>query len=143
MLATLSPREIHDLAFDWHVWARDDQLPPRATHDGKPWRTWLFLGGRGAGKTRAGAEWVRAEAKTLAGSRPKRLALIGPTIHHVRAVMIEGVSGLLAIHHDAERPIYEPSKNQLTWPNGTIGQIYLRRRTRNVARAAIRRGLVR
>jgi phage terminase large subunit-like protein len=125
LLASLGPKALHDLGFDWHIWARDDQLAPVATQDGKPWRTWLFLGGRGAGKTRAGAEWVRAEARTpAANARPRRLALVGPTIHHVRAVMIEGVSGLLAIHPERERPHYEPSKNQVVWPNGAIGQMF-------------------
>src|SRR5918999_3531663 len=35
----------------WDIWGRDDQLPPLATAAGAPWRTWLILGGRGAGKT--------------------------------------------------------------------------------------------
>lgn len=56
--------------------------------------------------------------------RAKRIALVGPTLQHVRAVMIEGLSGLLTIHRDAERPTFEPSKNQLVWPNGTIGQMF-------------------
>jgi phage terminase large subunit-like protein len=123
-LAQLPPTDLETLQFDWQIWARDDQLPPRVAATGEPWRTWLFIGGRGAGKTRAGAEWIRGEAQALAGVRPKRLALIGPTIQHVRAVMIEGVSGLLAIHPEQDRPIFEPSKNQLTWPNGTIGQMF-------------------
>ncbi len=59
-LATLSATEIIRLAYDWSVWARDDQLAPAATDAGKPWQTWLILGGRGSGKTRTGAEWVRA-----------------------------------------------------------------------------------
>jgi phage terminase large subunit-like protein len=124
LLASLSRHDLDNLAHDWHLWARDSQLAPLSTKDGTSWRTWLFLGGRGAGKTRAGAEWVRAEAKTRAGLRPKRIALIGPTVQHVRAVMIEGISGLLAIHPKAERPHFEPSKNQLVWPNGSIGQMF-------------------
>lgn len=142
MLAELSTRELEDLAYDWEVWARDSQLPPLATKDGKPWRTWLFLGGRGAGKTRAGAEWCRAVAlRRTAGladhrqeSAPagvshlpihaRRIALVGPTIQHIRAVMVEGVSGLLAIHPEHERPSFEVSKNQIVWPNGTIAQMF-------------------
>lgn len=113
------------LAYDWHVWARDEQLAPPATATGEPWRTWLFLGGRGAGKTRAGAEWIRAEALGLPPSgRVKRLALVGPTIQHVRAVMVEGISGLLSIHPARERPHFEPSKNQLVWPGGAIAQMF-------------------
>lgn len=121
----MPPEALERLAFDWHVWARDEQLPPLTTANGEPWRTWLFLGGRGAGKTRAGAEWIRAEALASTSSgRAKRLALVGPTIQHVRAVMIEGVSGLLSIHPADERPHFEPSKNQLVWPNGAIAQMF-------------------
>ncbi len=114
------------LAFDWQLWARDDQLPPLATATGAPWRTWLYLGGRGSGKTRAGAEWVRAVALGLWPGEPsaRRIALVGPTQHHVRAVMIEGVSGLMAIHPPAERPELEASKGQLVWPNGAIAQFF-------------------
>ena len=57
----LRPAQLEALLTDWQIWARDTQLPPLST-PGHPWRTWLFLGGRGAGKTRAGAEWVRAIA---------------------------------------------------------------------------------
>lgn len=124
VLADLSHAQILRLAFDWQVWARDSQLPPLATPSGIPWRTWLFLGGRGAGKTRAGAEWVRTEAMLRRSGRPMRIALVGPTIAHVRAVMVEGVSGLVAVHPTNERPHFEPSKNQLTWPGGAIAQLY-------------------
>ncbi len=113
---------------DWEVWARDDQLP---TVDAdclqQAWRTWLILGGRGAGKTRAGAEWVRAAAlgkQPFARQPAPRIALIGETMQDVRSVMVEGVSGLLAIHPDGERPVFEPSKSQLTWPNGSVAHLY-------------------
>ena len=91
------------------------------------WRNWLILGGRGAGKTRAGAEWVRALALGLwpeLGPRAERIAIIGPTFDEVRLVMIEGKSGLLSIHMHDERPKYEPSKRLLTWPNGSIAQVF-------------------
>ncbi len=94
---------------DWQLWARDDQLPPWATASGDAWRVWLILGGRGAGKTRAGAEWVRAKALGIppVGERQaSRIALVGETFADVRRVMIEGVSGLLAVHADDERPQY-------------------------------------
>lgn len=119
----LSDRDVAALLADWQLFARDDQLPP-ADH---PWRTWLLLGGRGSGKTRAGAEWVRAMAT---GTRPfatrpvGRIALVAETMHDARAVMVEGVSGLLAIHHRAEQPRFEPSKAQLVWPNGAIAQLF-------------------
>lgn len=125
-LTVLTEDEARRLAHDWQVWARDDQLPPRANAEGAPWRTWLYLGGRGAGKTRAGSEWVRAVALGLWTHEPRarRIALVGPTQAHVRSVMIEGVSGLLAIHAPGERPTLEISKGQLVWPNGSIAQFY-------------------
>ena len=91
------------------------------------WRTWLLLGGRGSGKTRAGAEWVRAQAlglSPLARVAVGRIALIGESINDVRSVMVEGISGLMAIHAPDERPAYEPSKRQLIWPNGAIAQLF-------------------
>ncbi|MEZ5923904.1 MAG: terminase family protein [Hyphomicrobiaceae bacterium] len=110
---------------DWQLWARPSQVPP--ADGGRPWRTWLMLGGRGAGKTRAGAEWVRAQAlgiRPFAETPARRIALVGETIAAVRSVMVEGVSGLLAIHTDAERPDFEPSKRQVVWKNGAIAQIF-------------------
>jgi phage terminase large subunit-like protein len=95
---------------DWQSIARPEQLPPPGE-----WSTWIYLGGRGTGKTRSGAEWVRslAEAASVA-----RIALVGPTAADVRDVMVEGESGILAICPNSNRPIYEPSKRRLTWPNG-------------------------
>lgn len=110
------------LYWDWQLWARDDQLPPAG-----PWRTWLILGGRGAGKTRAGAEWVRAQALGIPpiAERPaRRVALVAETLRDARQVMVEGVSGLLAIHPPHERPRFERSKDQLVWPNGAIAQLF-------------------
>ena len=119
----LSNEEAEDLLCDWRgFWAREDQLPMPGA-----WQTLVLLGGRGAGKTRAGAEWVRAIACGLWdewGPPKKRIALVGPTLDEARSVMVEGVSGLLAIHDEAWRPKYEPSKRLLTWPNGAIAQIY-------------------
>ncbi|MGE0741075.1 MAG: DNA-packaging protein [Hyphomonadaceae bacterium] len=93
---------------DFHGWARGEQLPPPGD-----WRAWLFMGGRGSGKTRAGAEWVSELART---GRARRIALIGPTFHDVREVMVEGPSGVRALPH--VRPAYEASRKRLIWPNG-------------------------
>lgn len=125
-LARLSDAEAAFLHADWLIWARGDQLPPEGFSEG-PWRTWLLLGGRGAGKTRAGAEWVKAQALGLPplARRPLgRIALVGETMLDARRVMIEGVSGLLAIHAAHERPVFEVSKQQLVWPNGAIAQVF-------------------
>ena len=71
-LNELTEPELRFLANDWDLWARDDQLPPDQTAAGAPWRVWLVLGGRGSGKTRAGAEWVRGIALSLvSGASPK------------------------------------------------------------------------
>jgi len=116
MAAGMTDAEFAALHGDWDFWARDDQLPP--TGD---WLTWLMIGGRGAGKTRAGAEWVRALVfgRTGYASAPVgRIALIGETLADVRDVMIEGVSGLLAVHPKGERPNWQPSRRRLEWPNG-------------------------
>lgn len=93
---------------DWFFWARQEQLAPPGD-----WRCWVFMGGRGAGKTRAGAEWVADLARN---ARAGRIALIGPTFHDVREVMIEGNSGLRSL--DGARPAYEASRRRLVWANG-------------------------
>lgn len=88
---------------------------------------WLILGGRGAGKTRAGSEWITAKAmdRGFDASPPaRRIALVGETLGEVRRVMIEGVSGLLSVGLDKERPLYEPSKGQLTFASGAIAQVF-------------------
>lgn len=123
---SLGEGEARRFAHDWLLWARDDQLPPAVTADGTSWRTWLLLGGRGSGKTRAGAEWVRAVALGLWPFEPvaRRIALVGPTQAHVRAVMIDGVSGLMSCHTPSERPALEVTRGQLVWPNGAIAQFY-------------------
>ncbi len=85
------------------------------------WSTWLVLGGRGAGKTRAGAEWVRSIALRDPGAR---IALIGEGEHETREVMVEGVSGLLAVHRQVERPLWMPARRRLEWPNGAVAQTF-------------------
>jgi phage terminase large subunit-like protein len=119
----LKPGELGRLRFDFELWARDDQLPPDASQGGGDWTTWLMLGGRGAGKTRAGAEWVRAFARDEGGAAA-RIALIGETLADARSVMVEGVSGLLAVHPPEARPLYEPSKRQVTFASGAVAQIF-------------------
>jgi len=102
------------LAWCWEAWARNDQLPPRGD-----WSIWLILAGRGWGKTKALSEWVRGVAQPGA-----RIALVGATAADVRDVMIEGESGILAVCPEWERPVYEPSKRRLTWPNGAMATAY-------------------
>jgi predicted phage terminase large subunit-like protein len=54
----------------------------------------------------------------------KRIALVAPTAADVRDIVVEGESGILAIFPDKDRPIYEPSKRRLTWPNGAEATTY-------------------
>ncbi len=111
----------------WDVFAHDHQRPPLHAANGSPWLTWLLIGGRGAGKTRAGAEWVRAQALGLPpfAQRPvARIALVGETEHDVREVMVEGVSGLLAVHRRGERPAWVPSRRRLEWTNGAVAYAF-------------------
>lgn len=100
----------------WPVWARADQLPPPGE-----WSTWLILAGRGWGKSRTGAEFVRAEVKA---GRAGRVALVARTAADVRDVIVEGESGILAISPKGERPTWEPSRRRLTWPNGAQATTY-------------------
>ncbi|MEY8098444.1 DNA-packaging protein [Falsihalocynthiibacter sp. S25ZX9] len=112
------------LALPWlfEFWALPHQLPP--TGD---WRTWVIMGGRGAGKTRAGAEWIRSEvegARPLDPGRSRRVALVGETIDQVREVMVFGESGILACSPPDRRPEWQASRKRLVWPNGAIAQIF-------------------
>jgi phage terminase large subunit-like protein len=105
---------------DFTVLSHGHQRPPRLANSGEEWTTWLVLGGRGAGKTRAGAEWVRDLA--LADGKA-RIALIGEDQHEAREVMVEGVSGVLAVHRRDQRPSWYPFRRQLQWPNGAVAQV--------------------
>jgi len=94
--------------------ARADQRPPKWSAE---WLVWLLSGGRGSGKTRTGAEVTHRVTKFTG-----RLILIAPTGPDLRETMVEGESGLLATAPPNNRPLWEPSKKKLTWPNGAIGQ---------------------
>jgi phage terminase large subunit-like protein len=125
-LRGLSPAEVERLKFDWDLWSRQDQRPPAQAQGGGPWTVWLIRAGRGAGKTRAGAEWVRSVACGRGpGRKPVgRIALVGETIAEVRDVMIEGASGILAVHPRSERPTWEPSRRRLEWPSGALAHAF-------------------
>jgi len=118
----LSAEAKASLKYDWKFWARPNQLCPEGD-----WTTWLILAGRGFGKTRCGAEtirdWVCGPTPTAKG-RYSRIALVAETASDARDVMVEGESGLLAVHPPEFRPIYEPSKRRVTWPNGAVGFLY-------------------
>jgi predicted phage terminase large subunit-like protein len=105
-------------ALNWkwrNYWARPNQLAPEGN-----WATWLVLAGRGFGKTRSGTEWLREKWKAGAS----RIAIVAETAADARDVLVEGKSGILAVSPKDDRPLYEPSKRRLTWPNGAVATIY-------------------
>jgi phage terminase large subunit-like protein len=119
LLRKMAPEEVLLLDALFEAWASEGQLPP----GGEGWRTWLMIAGRGFGKTRAGAEWVQALATR--GGMPVRIALVGATEAEVRAVMVEGPSGILkAAWSRHDRPLWEPSVGRLKWKNGSEAYVY-------------------
>ncbi len=110
---TLSDAAAYDMLYSWPKWARDEQMPPPGD-----WTTWLLMGGRGSGKTRAGSEWVRQ----LARERVSPIALVGETMSEAVEIMVRGESGILAVHPDEDRPTLH-GKNRLSWPNGVEATI--------------------
>ncbi|MEI4486602.1 terminase family protein [Frigidibacter sp. MR17.14] len=121
-LGGLSDASLMALPWLFEFWALPHQLPP-----GGAWRTWAILGGRGAGKTRAGAEWVRAQVE---GARPgdpgqaKRVALLAETYDQGRDVMVFGDSGILACSPPDRRPAWEATRRRLVWPNGAVATVH-------------------
>lgn len=121
-LAELDDNALLALPWMFEFWALPHQLPPVGA-----WKSWVIMGGRGAGKTRAGAEWVRMQVE---GARPldpggaRRLALVGETFDQVRDVMIFGDSGILACSPPDRRPEWEATKRRLVWPNGAVAQAF-------------------
>jgi len=110
----------------WDIHAHEHQIEPQGA-----WSTWLILGGRGAGKTRAGAEWIRkiirtgtASSATNDNAPARAIALVAETYADAREVMIEGASGIRAVAADYERPEYEASRRRLVWPGGAVAYCF-------------------
>jgi phage terminase large subunit-like protein len=114
-LAGLGPDELRALPYLFDFWAMPHQLPPAGD-----WRTWVILGGRGAGKTRAGAEWLRAQVAQGA----RRIAVVGETHDQAYKVMVFGESGIMACCPPWARPRYIASRQTLVWPNGAQATLY-------------------
>ncbi|MEM1428769.1 MAG: terminase family protein [Pseudomonadota bacterium] len=121
-LESLSDETLRALPWIFEFWALPHQIPPEGA-----WRTWMIIGGRGAGKTRAGAEWVRSIVEGAGPEEPgkaKRIALIGETQDQAREVMVFGESGILACTPPDRRPEWKASRKRLEWPNGASAQVY-------------------
>lgn len=117
LLDRMPAHEMLATRLTWDDWALVRQLPP----DGD-WRVWLLMGGRGYGKTRAGAEWVDEVAGN--GDAATRIALVGATQRDVRDIMIEGESGILNLSTANARPDWEPSIGRLTWQSGATAWVF-------------------
>nr|WP_245890199.1 terminase family protein [Celeribacter persicus] len=121
-LESLGEGALLALPYLFEAWALEHQLPP-----GGAWRTWVILGGRGAGKTRAGSEWVRSMVEGARATQPgraKRVALIGETYDQAREVMVFGDSGLLACSPPDRRPQWSATRRTLVWPNGAEATVF-------------------
>ena len=121
-LESLSPEELRGLPYLFEFWAMPHQLPPEGD-----WKTWVVMGGRGAGKTRAGAEWVRTQVEgpgPLDAGRSKRIALVGETYDQARDVMVHGESGILACSPEDRRPKWIADRRKLVWPNGAEAKVF-------------------
>lgn len=113
-LNSLTDKETSEMEYAWAFWARPEQLAPPGEY-----LTWLIMSGRGWGKTRTGAEWVRSNVHKYG-----RWALVGPTAGDVRDIMVEGDSGILSVFPPAERPHYQPSKRRVLFTNGAQAALY-------------------
>jgi phage terminase large subunit-like protein len=120
LIAGLNSPECETFLGLFGIFAHPHQRAPEFAHGEGDWTTWLILGGRGAGKTRAGAEWVRRQAENPAA----RIALVGETARDVRDVMVEGVSGLLAVHETHARPEWMASRGRVQWRNGAVAECF-------------------
>lgn len=116
LVRDMATAEHREWRWYWPIWARRSQLPPEGD-----WRVWLVMAGRGFGKTRAGAEWVRAVAEA---DPEARIALVAASLHEARSVMVEGDSGVMAVSPPHRRPRYEPSLRRLIWPNGAQATLF-------------------
>jgi phage terminase large subunit-like protein len=117
LLASLSDEEALAVLYDWSIWARPDQTTPEGD-----WFCWNMISGRGAGKTRTGSETVRGWVEE--SPHPIRIALVAESAADVRDVMLEGESGLITISPPWNKPLFQPSKRRVVWPNGSVATCF-------------------
>ncbi len=121
-LGGLSDNALASLPWLFDFWALPHQLPPEGA-----WKSWVIMGGRGAGKTRAGSEWVRAQVEGPtpdSAGRARRVALVAETFDQGRDVMVFGDSGILACSPPDRRPVWEATRRRLVWQNGAVAQVF-------------------
>lgn len=114
-ISALTPKQQKEIRYDWSIWARDDQIPPQSD-----WNTFLALAGRGWGKTKAAAEWVREQVKR----GHKRIAYVCAVNADIEKVFVKGESGILNCCWEGDKthsgirignPIWSPTKRTITW----------------------------
>lgn len=116
LVRRMTAEERNTFRYVWEYTARPAQLPPPGD-----WRIWMIMAGRGFGKTRTGAEWVRM----IADRNPDaRIALVSSSLAEARAVMVEGESGLLSLYPDADRPRFAPSLGRVRFRSGAVAQLF-------------------
>ena len=115
LVGSLSDASVAVLERAWALWAHGGQMPPPGD-----WRVWLLQAGRGFGKTRAGAEWVRAMARAVPEAR---IALVGATIEDARKVMVEGPSGIVAVTGAVDAVVWRPTSGEVRFGNGAVASI--------------------
>lgn len=116
LLRQMPDKERAFLHYNWPIWSRTSQRAPAGD-----WTCWLICAGRGFGKTRTGAEWVREIAIRDPAAR---IALVGASLNEARSVMVEGESGIMQLSPPGYCPEFEPSLRRLTWPNGAVATLY-------------------
>lgn len=114
-ISRMTDEEFLNFKYDWSEWAREKQLEPAGA-----WQVWLILAGRGFGKTRTGAEWIRQRVN----EGYKRIGVVAPTAADLRQTIIEGESGILNVFPPYQEPLYEPSKRKVTFHTGAVATLY-------------------
>jgi phage terminase large subunit-like protein len=122
LLNKLSDEQLLELKFDWKFWSRPSQRPPKWD-----WFIWFLCAGRGFGKTRTGAEFIRDQVREMTEALgPIHVGFIAKTPADARKVMIDSPagSGIINVSAPHERPVYNPSTKLLYWPNGSMATVY-------------------